>query len=114
METFLCKNIFCLSVRNYKAQFGHAIKIYYVWILILLINILINSAIWLVNAKPQDKQMYCQISPRITCIPCGYTMKMSSRYHRLLVYDVKRTTKMDGMGLFKCTNLFRLVTIFPH
>ena len=28
-------------------------------------------------------------------------MKMSSRYHRLLIYDVKRTTKIDGMGPFK-------------
>ena len=25
---------------------------------------------------------------------------MSSRYHRLLIYDVKRTTKIDGMGPF--------------
>ena len=35
-------------------------------------------------------------------------MKMSSRYHRLLIYDVKRTTKIDGMGLFnkvKCAIL---------
>ena len=23
---------------------------------------------------------------------------MSSSYHRLLIYDVKRTTKIDGMG----------------
>ena len=30
----------------------------------------------------------------------GYTMKMSSRYHRLLIYYVKRTTKIDGMGPF--------------
>ena len=27
-------------------------------------------------------------------------MKMSSRYHRLLIYDVKQTTKIDGMGPF--------------
>ena len=26
---------------------------------------------------------------------------MSSRYHRLFIYDVKRTTKIDGMGPFK-------------
>ena len=26
---------------------------------------------------------------------------MSSRYRRLLIYDVKRTTKIDGMGPFK-------------
>ena len=28
-------------------------------------------------------------------------MKMSSWYHKLLIYDVKRTTKLDGMGPFK-------------
>ena len=33
--------------------------------------------------------------------PCGYTMKKSSRYHRLLISDVKRTTKIDSMGPFK-------------
>ena len=37
--------------------------------------------------------MHCQISPRITCNPCGNTTKISLRYHRLLIYDVKRTTK---------------------
>ena len=26
---------------------------------------------------------------------------MCSRYHRLLIYDGKRTTKIDGMGTFK-------------
>ena len=51
--------------------------------------------------KPQNKQMHGRISPRRACNPCGYTMKMSSRYHRLLIYDVKRTTKIDGMGPFK-------------
>ena len=45
-------------------------------------------------------QMLCQISPRRTCNPCGNTMKISLRYHRLLIYDVKRTTKIDGMGPF--------------
>ena len=54
--------------------------------------------------KPQNKQMHCQISPRRVCNPCGYTMKMSSIYHRLLIYDVKRTTNTDGMGPFKKTN----------
>ena len=34
------------------------------------------------------------------CSPCDYTMKMSSRYHRLLIYDVKKFTKIDGMGPF--------------
>ena len=42
--------------------------------------------------------MHGRISPRRACNPCGYTMKMSSRYHRLLIYDVKRITKIDGMG----------------
>ena len=59
-----------------------------------------NSAIWLVNTKPQNKQMDCWIPPRRTCNPCGYAMKISCRYHWLLIYDVKRTTKIDGMGAF--------------
>ena len=82
-----------MPARNYKAQFGLAIKIYSVYIFILN-----NSAIWLVNTKPQNKQMHCRISPRRTCNPCGYSM---NRYHRLLIYDVKRTTKIDSMGPFK-------------
>ena len=56
---------------------------------------------WLVKMKPQNKQMHCLISPRITCNPCGNTMKISCRYHRLLIYDVKRTNKIHGMGPFK-------------
>ena len=59
-----------------------------------------NSVIGLVNTKPQNKQMHCQISPRNACNPCGYTMKISSRYYRLLIYDEKRITKIDGMGPF--------------
>ena len=51
--------------------------------------------------KPQNKQMHCPLSPKRMCNPCGYTMKINSRYHRLLIYDVKRTTKIDGMGPFK-------------
>ena len=39
--------------------------------------------------------------PRRACNSFGFTMKMSSRYHRLLIYGVKRTTKIDGMGPFK-------------
>ena len=50
--------------------------------------------------KPQNMQMHCQISPRRKCNPCGYTMKMSSRHNRLLNYDLKKTTKIDGMGPF--------------
>ena len=41
-----------------------------------------------------------RILPRRACNSCGFTMKMSSRYHRLLIYDVKRTNKIDGMGPF--------------
>ena len=48
--------------------------------------------------KPQNKQMHCRFSPRRTCNPCGYKMKISSRYHRLLIYGEKGTTKIDGMG----------------
>ena len=55
--------------------------------------------------KPQNKQMHCRISPRRTCNPCGYTMKISFLYHRVLIYDVKRTTNIDGMGPFKTRNL---------
>ena len=85
--------------RNCNAQFGLEIKIYSV-----LIFILSNSAIWLqglVNTKSQNKQMHCQISTTRKCNPCSYTTKISSRYHWLLIYDVKRTTKIDGMGPFK-------------
>ena len=39
--------------------------------------------------KPQNKQMHGRISPRTACNLCGYTMKMSSRYHRLLIYVIK-------------------------
>ena len=79
---------------KYKAQFDLAVKIYSVWIFIL------NNSDFLVNTKPQNNQMHCRISPRRACIPCAYTMKISSRYHRLLIYDVKRITKLDGMGFF--------------
>ena len=44
--------------------------------------------------------MPCQISPRRAFNPCGYTMKISSMYRRLLIYDVKKTTKIDRMGPF--------------
>ena len=53
--------------------------------------------------------MHGRISPRRACNPCGYTMKMSSRYHRLLIYDVKCTTKIDGMGSF---NSFEKKTLY--
>ena len=55
--------------------------------------------------KLENKQMHCRFSPRRMCNPCGYTMKISFRYHRILIYDVKRTTKIDGKGPFNiiCT-----------
>ena len=43
---------------------------------------------WLVSTKTENKQMHCQITPRRACNPCGYTMKLSSKYRRLLIYDV--------------------------
>ena len=55
--------------------------------------------------------MHCQISPRRACNPSGYTMKISSMYHRLLIYDVKRTTKIDVMGPFKPYNITMEVSI---
>ena len=45
--------------------------------------------------------MHGQILPGRACNSCGFTMKMSSRYRRLLIYDVNQTTKIDGMGPFK-------------
>ena len=69
-----------MPARNYKAQSDLAIKIEF---------ILNNSAIWLANTKPQNKQIHCRIYPRRLCNSCGYTMKMSSMYHWLLIYDVK-------------------------
>ena len=56
-------------------------------------------------------KMHCQISPRRTCNPCGFTTQISSRYHRLLIYDVSRNTKIDGMGPFKHITL--KATYFP-
>ena len=60
-----------------------------------------NSATWLVTTKPQNKQTHCRISPRRMCNPSGYAMKISSKYHRFLICDVKRTTKKEGMSPFK-------------
>ena len=37
---------------------------------------------------PYKVQSGLQSKPRRVCNPCGYTMKMNSRYHRLLIYDV--------------------------
>ena len=35
-------------------------------------------------------------------------MKVSSMYHRLLIYDVKSTTKIEGMGPFNKKLIFLL------
>ena len=55
--------------------------------------------------------MHGRISRRRTCNTCGYKMKMRSRYHRLLIHDVKRKTEIDGMGPFNPIKLdvFRCV-----
>ena len=62
--------------------------------------------------------MDCRISPRRMCNPCGYTMKISSRYHRLLIYDVKRNINIDCTGPFKVTagfsHLVKLFMCIPH
>ena len=57
--------------------------------------------------KPQNKQMHGRISHRIVCHSYGYTMKMSSGYHRFLIYDVKCATKIYGMGPFKLNDKCR-------
>ena len=43
----------------------------------------------------------CLPGTKRTCNTYGYTMKISSRYHKLLICDVKRNREIDGMGLFK-------------
>ena len=67
----------------------------------LLEIFILNSAIWLINRKRQNRQMHGRISHRRTCNQCGYTMKISSMYQRLLNANVKRTTELDGMGPLK-------------
>ena len=49
--------------------------------------------------------MYCKISPRRMCNPCGYTMKMSLRRFRHLINYVNRNHKIDGMGPFQIYNI---------
>ena len=34
-----------------------------------------------------------------------FTMKISCRCHRLLIYDMKETIKLDGMGPLNCHSL---------
>ena len=57
--------------------------------------------------------MQGRILPRRACNSCGFTMKMSSMYHRLLIYE-KRTTKIDGMGPFKGLAKRNLIFAFFH
>ena len=86
------KTVF-LPVRNSKSEFGLATKIYPVKIIMLN-----EGAIWSISK-------HCRILPIITCRTCGFTMKISSRGHRLLNYIVNRNTKTDGLGPFKACNL---------
>ena len=88
IETFLCRNMFFLPLRNSKAKFGLAIKIYPVKIFILN-----ESAIWLVNKESHNTLIHCLNSPRRTCRPCGSTEEISFRGHRLLNYIVKKIQK---------------------
>ena len=70
---------FLMPARNYKAQSGLAIKI----------EIYIEySAIWLVNVKNKMSKCIAKFHPEERAT-FGYTMKTSSMYHRLLIYDVK-------------------------
>ena len=61
-----------------------------------LVFILNDSAIWLVNKASHNTKIHCRISLRRTCRPCGFTIEVSSRGHRLLIYFVKRITEIDG------------------
>ena len=84
-----------MPARNCKAQFGLAIKIFSVEIFILN-----NSAICQVNMNRTISKCTSKFHPE-KCATHMVTMKMSSRYHNLLIYDVKRRpTNIDGMGPF--------------
>ena len=48
--------------------------------------------------------MHGRISPRRVCNPCGYTM----------IYDVQRTTKIDGMGPFNIDMKHLIVAFKSH
>ena len=56
--------------------------------------------------ESQNTQMHCKISPRGTCNPCGFTVEINSRYHRLLIDGLKRNTEIDRMGPFKAMKSF--------
>ena len=63
--------------------------------------ILNESAIWLLNKESHKSKYICRNSPRRTCRPCGFTMKISYTGHRHLMHIVKRNTKTVGIGPFK-------------
>ena len=42
-------------------------------------------------------QIHYELHPK-ECTSCDFTMEITSRYHRLFIYDVKRNTKIEGMG----------------
>ena len=89
--------MFSFPVRNLVlSNFGLAIKTFPGKVFILN-----ESAIWLFNKELHNTQIHCLISLSRTCRPCGFTMTISSRGHRRLIYIVKRNTKTDGMGPFK-------------
>ena len=46
--------------------------------------------------------------------PCGFTVKISSRGHRHLIYIVNRNTKTDGMGPFKCNPMRKKVRVSAY
>ena len=50
--------------------------------------------------EAQNTNMHCRISPGRTCNLSGFTMEIRSTYHMLLVCDIKRNSKIDGMGDF--------------
>ena len=72
------------------------------------------SAIWLVNKIP------CRNSPKRTCRPCDFTMKINSMGHNnIWIYIVKRNTETDGMCSFEksrsiWTHLKNITVIFKY
>ena len=78
---------------------------YTVWIFILN-----NSTILLVNTESQHTQMHEGISPRRNVQPLWFYNEISSRYQGLSLYDVKRSTKIDGMGPFKNFKKYSITT----
>ena len=50
----------------------------------------------------------------VNTLPCGFTMKISSRGYRYLIYIVKRNTKTDGIGPYKPFLQYRLSLLMSH